>query len=36
MSVKREIIEARVREINDAVQTLEDLTSKDFTKLSLY
>jgi uncharacterized protein YutE (UPF0331/DUF86 family) len=36
MSVNREIIEARVREINDAVQTLEDLSSKDFTQLALF
>jgi uncharacterized protein YutE (UPF0331/DUF86 family) len=36
MSVDRELIEARIREINDAIKVLKDLTSKDFMQLTLY
>ncbi|QOJ78911.1 DUF86 domain-containing protein [Infirmifilum lucidum] len=36
MPLNRDYIEARVREINDAISLLRDLSSRDFDSLSLY
>lgn len=36
MSVNKDLIETRIREINDAVQMLRSLTSKEFIQLNIY
>jgi len=36
MSVNKEYIDARIREINDAIQMLRELTTKDFEELTIY
>jgi len=36
MSINKDVIEARIREINDSIQMLEDLVSKDYVQLTLY
>jgi len=36
ISINKEYIEARIRELNDSIQLLRELTTKDFGKLTLY
>ena len=36
MSINDEYVEARIREINDAIQMLKQLTTKDFGELTVY
>ena len=36
MPINEEMIEARIREINDAVQELRDLTTREFDELNTY
>jgi len=36
MDINVELIEARIREINDAIQILKDLIAKEFDKLTLH
>jgi len=36
MSLNEEHVEARIREVNDAVQMLRDLTAKDFGELTVH
>ena len=36
MEINREVVEARVREVNDAVKLLEEILSKDFEELTVH
>lgn len=36
MSINRELIEARIREINDSIEMVEQLLSKRYEEMALY
>ena len=36
MSINRELIEARIREINDSIEMVEQLLSKRYEEMTLY
>lgn len=36
MSINRELIEARIREINDSIEMVEQLVSKRYEEMTLY